>query len=81
MFTKTKMAVAAALVLGLASAAQAGGRDDADSSGGYGVGPTGQSFNGASSAPRAEFFGQSENAYGYARVSRPSRSRKHLHNR
>jgi hypothetical protein len=81
MFTKTKIAVAAALVLGLASAAQAGGRDDADPSGGYAVGPVGQSFNGPSSAPRAKLFAQSENAYGYAAVSHPSRAHKHLRNR
>ena len=73
--------VAAVLVLGLASAAQAGGRDDADSSGGYAVGPVGQSFKGASSAPRADLFAQSENAYGYAAVSHPSRARKHRRNR
>jgi hypothetical protein len=46
MLTKTKMVLAAALMIGLASAAQAGGRDDADSSGGYRVGPAGQSFDG-----------------------------------
>jgi hypothetical protein len=85
MLTKTKMAVAAALVLGLASAAQAGGRDDAETSGGSRVGPMGQTFDGVNPAVhraiRAEFFGQSENAYGYAPVSHPSRSRKHLRNR
>jgi hypothetical protein len=46
MFSKTRMVLAAALVLGVASAAQAGSRDDADSTGGYRVGPTGQSFDG-----------------------------------
>jgi hypothetical protein len=45
MFSKTKMALAAALVLGLASAAQAGDKDDADVGGGYRVGPLGQSFD------------------------------------
>ena len=42
MLTKTKIALVAALVLGVASAAQAGGRDDADQSGGFRLGPTGQ---------------------------------------
>jgi hypothetical protein len=79
MLSKTKFAVAAVLVLGLASAAQAGGRDDADSSGGYAVGPTGQSFIGAGSAPRAEFFG--ERVYDYAAVPHQNRSRKQLRNR
>ena len=46
MLSKAKMVFAAALVIGLASAAQAGGRDDADSTGGYRVGPMGQSFDG-----------------------------------
>jgi hypothetical protein len=46
MLSKTKIALVAALVLGIASAAQAGGRDEADSSGGYRVGPSGQGFDG-----------------------------------
>jgi hypothetical protein len=45
MFTKTRMALAAALVLGVASTAQAGSKDDADAGGGYRVGPLGQVFN------------------------------------
>ena len=45
MITKTKLALAALLTLGIASAAQAGSRDDADSSGGYRTGPLGQTFN------------------------------------
>jgi hypothetical protein len=44
MLTKIKFAVAALLVLGIASVAQAGSRDDPDPSGGYGVGPLGQSL-------------------------------------
>ena len=44
MVTKTKLALAALLMLGLASAAQAGGRDDADHSGGYRTGPLGNTF-------------------------------------
>jgi hypothetical protein len=43
MLTKTNIVLAAALILGVASAAQAGGRDDADQSGGYRLGPLGQS--------------------------------------
>jgi|HubBroStandDraft_6_1064221.scaffolds.fasta_scaffold1835125_1 hypothetical protein len=43
MLTKSKIALAAVLLLGVASVAQAAGRDDADRSGGYRVGPTGQS--------------------------------------
>jgi uncharacterized membrane protein len=46
MNTKTKLALAALLVLGLASAAQAGSKDDADSTGGYAIGPLGHSFLG-----------------------------------
>ena len=42
MLTKTKIALAAVLLVGVASVAQAGGRDDADRSGGFRVGPTGQ---------------------------------------
>jgi hypothetical protein len=80
MYRKTKLAVAAALVLGLASAAQAGGKDDADYNGGYDTGPTGQSFKGTTSAPRAEVFGQFGNAYGYAAVPHQSRSRKKANN-
>ena len=45
MLRTTTIALAAALVLGAASAAQAGGsKNDADSSGGYRVGPVGQSI-------------------------------------
>jgi hypothetical protein len=44
MITKTKLALAALLMLGMASAVQAGGKDDADSAGGYSVGPLGQRF-------------------------------------
>jgi hypothetical protein len=41
--TKSMLVLAAALAVGLSSAAFAGGKDDADSSGGFRVGPTGQS--------------------------------------
>jgi hypothetical protein len=41
--TKTTIALATALLLGVASAAYAGGRDDPDHSGGFRVGPIGNS--------------------------------------
>jgi hypothetical protein len=44
MVTKTKLALAALLMVGIATAAQAGGRDDADYSGGYQTGPLGNTF-------------------------------------
>ncbi len=47
MLTKTKLALAAALVLGAASAAQAGKDGPSDQTGGYRVGPLGQSLSGA----------------------------------
>jgi hypothetical protein len=50
MFTKTKLALVAALVLGAASAAQAGSKDDEGASGGFRVGPLGQEFPGANPA-------------------------------
>ena len=72
-FTKTKMALAAVFVLGVASAAQAGDRDDPEPRGGSRVGPLGQSFvDGVNPALhpaiRAESFGQAANVYGYAAV-------------
>ena len=46
MISKTKMVLAVALVLGLASVAQAAGQDDdGGTGGGYRVGPMGQSFD------------------------------------
>ena len=72
MLSKTKVALAAVLVLGLASAAQAGGRDDAETSGGSRVGPNGQSFDGVNpalhAATRVQFAGQAGGVYGYAAV-------------
>ena len=44
MITTTKLAVAALVMFGIASSAQAGGRDDADHSGGFRTGPLGQGF-------------------------------------
>ena len=84
MLSKTKIAVAAVLVLGLASAAQAGGRDDADSSGGYRIGPNGQSFDGVNPAIhrpiRAEFAGQTDAVYGYAAAPhQPARKKAKSH--
>jgi hypothetical protein len=55
MSTKTMIAIAAMLMVGVASAAQAGSKDDSDVVGNYKVGPLGQSFNGGANA-----------AYGFA---------------
>jgi hypothetical protein len=47
MFTKTKLALAAALIFGVASAAQAASENDGgNETGGYRVGPMGQHFGG-----------------------------------
>ena len=62
MLTKMKIAVAALLVLNVASAAQAGSRDDADSSGGF---PVGRSFDGVNPALHPE-LGRTEPTYDYA---------------
>jgi hypothetical protein len=82
MFSKTKMVLAAALVLAIASAAQAGSRDDSDPSGGYAVGPMGQSFNGGSNpAVRPDVFGNSAKVFDYVpSPNRPSRSHKKVNN-
>jgi hypothetical protein len=61
MFSKAKIVIAAVLVLGLATAAQAGGRDDADPSGGYVV--TSGSGSGVNPVLHPEIVGQSANAY------------------
>jgi hypothetical protein len=47
MFTKTKLALAAALIFGVASAAQAANENDGgNETGGYRLGPMGQHFGG-----------------------------------
>jgi hypothetical protein len=47
MFTKTTLALAAALIFGVASAAQAANENDGgNETGGYRVGPMGQQFSG-----------------------------------
>jgi hypothetical protein len=85
MLSKTKMALAAVFVLGLASAAQAGDRDDPEPRGGSRVGPLGQIFddgvNPALHRPlRAEFAGQAANVYGYAAVPhQPARKKAKSH--
>jgi hypothetical protein len=62
--TRTKMAVAAVVVLCVSSAAQAGGsKNDADSSGGYPVGPMGQIFGGVNPAFHPDIFGRSDRIY------------------
>jgi hypothetical protein len=75
---KTKrMAVAAVLMLCVSSAAYAGGsRNDADSSGGYPVGPMGQIFEGVNPALHPAIFGRSGATYDYA-----GRPRKRAKNR
>ena len=71
MLTKTKIAIAAAVVLGMASAAQAGSKDDPESAGGFHIGPMGQ-FLGAPSArtasPRWRLYERRNgmNAYAFA---------------
>jgi hypothetical protein len=62
MLRKTKMAVAVVLVLGVSSAALAGGsRNDADASGGFAVGPMGQVFqSGVNPVFHPELFGKSD---------------------
>jgi hypothetical protein len=67
MLSKAKIAVAVVLVLGLASAAQAGGRDDADSSGGYVVTPN---SSGVNPALHPEIFGQPEKVYDSVRAEK-----------
>jgi hypothetical protein len=48
MFTRTKLALAAALMFGVASAAQAANENDGgNETGGYRLGPMGQHFGGA----------------------------------
>jgi hypothetical protein len=64
MLTKTKIAVAAVLMLGAASAAQAGSKDDADYGGGYKVGPLGQTFGGRAMDHRA-LPGNAAGAFAY----------------
>jgi hypothetical protein len=65
MLNRTRMAVAAVLVLCVSSAAYAGGsRNDADPDGGYPVGPMGQIFgSGVNPAFHPDLFGKPEKAY------------------
>jgi hypothetical protein len=69
MLTKTKLALAAVLVLGAASAVQANDNDWNDR-GGYRVGPLGQSFQGANPAfhpsMRHGFMRHGSGAYAFA---------------
>jgi hypothetical protein len=76
-FSKTKMAVAAVLMLCVSGAAQAGGsRNDADYGGGYAVGPMGQIFgSGVNPALHPELFGKSERIYDQARPRTKARPR------
>jgi hypothetical protein len=66
MLNRTRMAVAAVLVLCASSAAHAGGsRNDADPNGGYPVGPMGQIFGGVNPAMHPDLFGRSDKVYDY----------------
>jgi hypothetical protein len=65
MFTTAKLALAAALVLGAASAVQANDNDRNDR-GGFRVGPLGQTFSGANPAyHRSMRYGYGDGAYAY----------------
>jgi len=61
--TMSKIALVAALVLGAASGAYAGGKDDADYGGGYRVGPLGQSFDGANPVHHRSIRGAAQYQY------------------
>jgi hypothetical protein len=69
MLTRTKVALAAALLLGVASAAQAAGRDDADHAGGFRVGPLGQSST--AGVNPADHRSLARGAYGSVRTAEP----------
>jgi hypothetical protein len=69
MMTKTKLAFAALLMLGIASGAQAGSKDDADSTGGYAAGPMGQNLRTGANA------GNAGAAFGY--VIEPGSAKGH----
>jgi hypothetical protein len=81
MFTKTKVALSVAMILGAlgaASAAWAGSKDDADSGGGgYAVG---RNTGGVNPAYRWDFFGTAGSSYGYTvlpgQKHRPSHDRR-----
>jgi hypothetical protein len=67
--TMSKIALAAALVLGAASVAYAGGKDDADYSGGFRVGPLGQTFDsGVNPAFHRSLRGTAQYRSDYARA-------------
>ena len=66
MFIKTKIAVAAALILGAASAALA--KEDDGAEGSYSIGPTGQCFSPTGcgqNAASAAHYRNGGNAYGF----------------
>jgi hypothetical protein len=64
MLNMTKLALAAALVLGAASAASANDNDRNDR-GGYRVGPLGQSFGGANPAYHRSYGRYGEGAFAF----------------
>jgi len=69
MSTKTMIALAAMLMAGAVSAAQAGSKDDADAGGGYRVGPLGQSFDGANPVYHRSLRGNAGESFGFAMPS------------
>jgi len=77
--TKVTIALATALLLGVASAACAGSRDDADSSGGYRVGPLGNpAASGVNPVDHPSLRGPYGYGYGYDYVP-PARPRARRH--
>jgi hypothetical protein len=78
MSTKTMIALAAMLMVGVASAAQAGSKDDSDPVGGYRVGPLGQSFDGANPAYHPSLRGNAGESFALVMPSskKPAISRR-----
>lgn len=82
MLNRTRMAVAAVLVLCASSAAHAGGsRNDADPNGGYPVGPMGQIFGGVNPAMHPGLFGKSERVYDDVGFPQQTHARKKVNGR
>jgi hypothetical protein len=78
MSTKTMIALAAMLMVGVTSAAQAGSKDDAEKGGGYRVGPLGQIFDGANPVYHRSLRGNAGEAFAFAMPSnkKPGTSRR-----
>jgi hypothetical protein len=76
MLTKTTIALTTALLLGVVSAAQAGGSRDEDThTGGFRVGPLGQSFN--SGVNPVDHPSLAAGAYGLAQPRHPAPRPRH----